>query len=128
MSIRLLDAKVTSNISVVLDNRFVDVSQKPFLKISKNKQKLINLLSDELELSGNIVVQCTGNADTAIVSKGLDYTCAGNNVKLMGADIDLLIILLYFWNSEMAEMKMLSEPTMKTLYAMSVGSEKVFQT
>ena len=128
MSIRLLDAKVTSNISVVMDNRFVDVSQKPFLNNSKNKQKLINLLSDELELSGNIVVQCTGNADTAIVSKGLDYTCAGNNVKLMGADIDLLIILLYFWNSEMAEMKMLSEPTMKTLYAMSVGSEKVFQT
>ena len=92
MSIRLLDAKVTSNISVVLDNRFVDVSQKPFLKISKNKQKLINFLSDELELSGNIVVQCTGDADTVIVSKGLDYTCAGNNVKLMGADIDLLII------------------------------------
>ena len=57
MSIRLLDAKVTSNISVVLDNRFVDESQKPFLKNSKNKQKLINLLSDELELSGNIVVQ-----------------------------------------------------------------------
>ena len=62
------------------------------------------------------------------MSKGLDYTCAGNNVKLMGADIDLLIILLYFWNSEMIEIKMLSEPTMKTLYAMSVGSEKVFQT
>lgn len=79
-----------------MDNRFADVSRKVLLNNSKNKQKLINLLFDELELSGNIVVQCTGDADTAIVSKGLDYTCAGNSVKLMGADINLLMILLYF--------------------------------
>ena len=79
-----------------MDNRFADVSRKVLLNNSKNKQKLINLLFDELELSGNIVVQCTGDADTAIVSKVLDYTCAGNSVKLMGADINLLMILLYF--------------------------------
>ena len=79
-----------------MDNRFADVSRKVFLNNSKNKQELINLLFDELELSGNIVVQCTGDADTAIVSEGLDYTCAGNSVKLMGADINLLMILLYF--------------------------------
>ena len=80
---RLLKAKVTSNI---LENRFAEVTQKPFLNDSKNKQKVINLLSDELELSGNVVVQCTGDADTAVVSKVLDYTCADNSVKLMGVE------------------------------------------
>ena len=108
--------------------RFAEVTQKPFLNDSKNKQKLINLLSDELELSGNVVLQCTGDADTAVVSKVLDYTFADNSVKLMGADTNLLIMLLYFCNSEMAEMTMLLDPTMKALYAISIGLEKVFQT
>ena len=54
---RLLKAKVTPNMSVELENRFADVTQKSFLNNSKNKQKFINLLSDELELSRNLVVQ-----------------------------------------------------------------------
>ena len=110
---RLLKAKVTPNTSVELENRFADVTQKSFLNNSKNKQKFINLLSDELELSRNLVVQCTGDTDTAIVSKDLDYVCDGNRVKLIGADADLLIMLLNFWNSEMAEITVLSEPTKK---------------
>ena len=93
---RLLKAKVTPNMSAELENRFADVTQKSFLNNSKNKQKFINLLSDELELSRNLVVQCTGDTDTAIVSKDLDYVCAGNRVKLIGADADLLIMLLNF--------------------------------
>ena len=100
---RLLKAKVTPNMSVELENRFTDVTQKSFLNSSKNKQKFINLLSDEL----------TGDADTVIASKTLDYACAGNSLKLIRADSDLLIMLLYFWNSEMAEITMLSEPTKK---------------
>ena len=104
---RLLKAKVTPNMSAELENRFADVTQKSFLNDSKNKQKFINLLSDELELSGNVVVQCTGDADTAIVSKVLDYACAGNSVKLIRGDTDLLIMLLHFWSSEMAEIAML---------------------
>ena len=93
--------------SVKLENRFVDVTQKSFLNNSKSKEKFINLLSDELELLGNVVAQCTGDADTTIVSKVLDYACAGNSVKLIRADTDLLIMLLYFWNGEMAEITML---------------------
>ena len=91
---RLLKAKVTPNMSVELENRFADVIQKSFLNNSKNKQKFINLLSDELELSGNVVAQCSGDADTAISSKVLDYACVGNSVKVIGADSDLLIMLL----------------------------------
>ena len=71
------------------------------------------MLFDKLELSHNVVLQCTGDADTVIVSKVLDYACAGNSLKLIGADIELQIMLLYFWNSEMAEITMLSELTKK---------------
>ena len=85
---RLLKAKVTPNISVELKNNFADVTHKPFFNNSKNKQKFINLLSDELELSGNKAVQGNGDAETAIVSKVLEYACAGNSVKLIGVDID----------------------------------------
>ena len=88
--------KLTQKMSVELENRFADLTQKSFLNNSKNKQKFINLLSDGLELSGDVVVQCTGDADTAIVSKVLDYVCTGNSVKLIGAHTDLLIMLLYF--------------------------------
>ena len=104
---RLPKVKAIPNMSFELENRVAE----SFLNNSKNKQKFINLLSDELELSGNVVVQCTGDADTTIVFKVLDYACAGNSVKLIGADTDLLIMLLYFWKSEMAEITMLSEPT-----------------
>ena len=96
-----------------LVNRFADETQKSFLNNSKNKQKFINLLSDELELSRNVVVQCTGDAKTAVVCKVLVYACVGNSVKLIGADTELLIMLLYFWNSKVAEITMLSEPTKK---------------
>ena len=47
------------------------------------------------------------------MSKILDYRCAGNSIKLIGADTNLLIILLYFWNSEIAEITMLSESIKK---------------
>ena len=103
---RLLKAKGTPNMSVELENRFADVTQKSFFNNSKNKQNFINLLSD-------VVVHRTGDADIAVVPKVLVYACACNSVKLIGADTELLIMLLYFWNSEMAEITMLSEPTKK---------------
>ena len=103
---RLLKAKGTPIMSVELENRFADVTQKSFLNNSKNKQNFINLLSD-------VVVHRTGDADIAVVSKVLVYACACISVKLIGADTELLIMLLYFWNSEMAEITMLSEPTKK---------------
>ena len=80
---------------------------------SKNKQKFISLLSDELELSGKVVAQRTGDADTAIVSKVLDYVCAAKSAILIRVDTDLLTMLLYFWNNETAEVTTLSKPTKK---------------
>lgn len=47
------------------------------------------------------------------MSKVLDYVCAGKSVILIRAGSDLLIMLLYFWNSETAEIATLSEPTKK---------------
>ena len=53
------------------------------------------MLFDELELSHNVVLQCTGDADSVIVSKVLDNACAGNSVKLIGADIELQSMSLH---------------------------------
>ena len=67
--------------------------------------------------NGN-VLQCRGDVDTPIVSIILDFSCAEENVCLIAADTDLLIMLIYMWNYMMGQIKMQSEGTRK--YKVSV--------
>ena len=46
-----------------------------------------------------------------IVSTAVDHACAGDNIELIAADTDLLIMLLYFWNSLMGQIIMRTEAT-----------------
>ena len=48
-----------------------------------------------------------------IVSTVLDHACTGDNVELIAADTDLLIMLTYFWNSLMGKIIMKTEATKK---------------
>ena len=48
-----------------------------------------------------------------IVSTVLDHACTGDNVELIAADIDLLIMLIYFWSSLMGQIIMKTEATKK---------------
>ena len=64
----------------------------------KNKQSLINLQSDTLEC-GHKVIRSSGDANIKIVSEVISEA-SKNNVTLIGADTDLIIMLLYFWNDD----------------------------
>ena len=59
------------------------------------------------------VVRCTGDATAMVVSTVLDYACTGGNVVLIAANTDLLIILIYVWNSIIGEITMNAEVTKK---------------
>ena len=48
-----------------------------------------------------------------IVSTVLDHTCTGDNVELIAANTDLLIMLIFFWNRLMGQIIMKTEVTKK---------------
>ena len=73
--------------------------------------QLINLLTEEFEKEGHVVNRSRDDADTLIVSTALDLAIGGNAVRVIAADTDVLILLLYFWNDEMADIFMVSEST-----------------
>ena len=57
------------------------------------------------------LIRWTGDASTVVVSTVLDYACTGGNVELIAADTDLLIMLMYVWNSIIGEITINSEAT-----------------
>ena len=59
------------------------------------------------------VVRSPGDADTVIVSNILDFACLGHEIKQIGADTDLVIMLIYMWNEMMGKITMKSETTGK---------------
>ena len=65
-----------------------------FLSTSSNKQALIDLISKRLRGKGCTVVNCTGDADTEIVSVTIAASEYGSTT-LIGEDTDLLVLLLY---------------------------------
>ena len=97
----------------LLKCKIVSVASKKdsFLANPYNKSKFIDLLATALESDGHEVIRCKGDADTSIVSAVLDRCCEGENVVLLAADTDLLIMLLYFWNDLMGHVIMKSEGT-----------------
>ena len=48
-----------------------------------------------------------------IVFTVLDHACTGDNAEVIAAGTDLLIMLIYFWNSLMGQIVMKSEASKK---------------
>lgn len=88
------------------EDNTVHVGQHFFLTNSNNKERLIDLISKYLKQDGHDVRQCDNDADTAIVDVALEYACSGKPVTVIAEDTDILVLLVYFWNSEMAEISM----------------------
>ena len=87
--------------------------QKSFLSNERNKQNFIDLLAGSLQSNGYTVVQSEDDADIDIVSTVINIASEGKNVTLVGADTDLLILLLYMWNESMGHIIMKCEGTRK---------------
>ena len=88
---------------VISENMPAHQSQHTFLSNDKNKMQFIDMLSKYLTDDGNIIIQCRDDADTSIVSNAIDFASFGHKVTVVADDTDILILLLYFWNSKMEE-------------------------
>ena len=92
---RNLKSSVSLDMAVQLDSSIGETTQKSFLANPRNNESLFDLLSYALSSNKHNVVRSPGDADTVIVSNVLDFACLGHEVELIGADTDLLIMLIY---------------------------------
>ena len=104
---RLRKSIIAPNMSVKLKNTFCEVSQTAFLSSSYNKLKFIDLLAVQFEADHCTIGRCTG--DHAVP----DNACTGGIMEVNAADTNLLIILIYFWNSLMGEINIKPEAKKK---------------
>ncbi len=51
----------------------------------------------------------TGDADTMIVQRALQYASEGSDVNVVADDTDVLVLLMYHWKQSMASIYFLSE-------------------
>ena len=84
-------------------------SQQAFLSNEKNKSQFISLLTKYLIEDGQIVHNSTGDADTLIVKCALEFAIRKNEVNVVADDTDVLILLIYHWKSNMADIYFYSE-------------------
>ena len=81
-------------------------NQQIFLSNENNKNQFILLLSKHLEADGNIA---DGDADTMIVTCVLQYAGQESEVNVVADDTDVLVLLMYHWKHNMADVYFLSE-------------------
>ena len=102
------------------------LNQQIFLCNERNKSQFIALLSHYLEADNQIVHQSAGDADTMIVACALQYATQGIEATVVADDTDVLVLLMYHWQKEMADVYFLSEmKTQKKLWNMRVISTKI---
>ncbi len=84
------------------------VNQEAFLSNERNKSQFIALLSHHLKADNQIVHQSSGDDDTMIVACALEYATQGIEVTVIADDTDILILLIYHWRKEMANVEIKS--------------------
>ena len=87
--------KCTSSDIIFDENMPTTTTQTAFLANSKNKQRLIEMVSEKMRMAGIRVIQAEADADTLIVSTAL--TVAEKEevpVVVVGTDTDLLVMLV----------------------------------
>ena len=84
-------------------------NQQLFIANEKNKVQFINLLSHYLRLDGHAGIQSESDADTQIVSAAIALASDGKHTTMIADDIDSLVLLLFNWNADMADIHLRSE-------------------
>ena len=118
--LRRLNSQQTSENVLVFEEGTVHYSKEKFLSNTKNKEQLIKLLASHFVTQGHQVLNCEEDADTQIVREALEVACRKENITVVAEDIDILVLLLYFWNTEMGEIFMTSEPRKKQEKSLSM--------
>ena len=79
----------------------------------RNKQQLIDLISDRLRKEGHIVRNADNDADYLIAKTALNYARESNDVLLFAEDCDILVMLVHHYDPEMADIGICKLPTGK---------------
>ena len=106
-------AKTSADIQV-LETNAVHNSQDAFLRNSRNKSQFIFLLTKNLRKEGHTVVNCEEDADTKVASAAIDLAAVGRSVTVIADDTDIIFLLTYHFQENMADIYFKSEKTMKT--------------
>jgi hypothetical protein len=85
-------------------------NQTMFLSNERNKQAFVNFLASLVKDSGYTVFEAPDDADTLIAKTAIDFARAKNtrSVTVIANDTDILVLLVYHFNTEMAEIFMMS--------------------
>ena len=98
-NVHLRRSKGTSSPTVLFtEDMLLQMMKEDFLRNADNKQRMINLNSDKLGLSGVNVLHAKGDADYLIVLTSIEICKASqysNEDTDTGEDTDLLVLLLH---------------------------------
>jgi len=82
--------------------------QNAFLSNERNKSAFVPLLVACLQAAGHTVRTASDNADTLMVKQALDIAKAGQAVSVIANDTDILVMLVYHFQSDMSDIFMYS--------------------
>lgn len=100
--------KASPNVAVE-ENKTAFQNASLFLLNESNKKQFVALLCQALLANGFEVYQSTGDADTLIVNTALIIARTNRTVTVVADDTDVLVMLVYHFKSEMADIFMLSD-------------------
>ena len=63
-----------------------------------------------MKADGQIVNNSTGDADTMIVASAPQFAAQGNTTTVVADDTDVLLLLMYHWKENMADVYFQCEP------------------
>lgn len=105
---RRQSGKISADI-IITDTTKVYKDQEAFLSNEMNKTQFIKFLANHLQIQGHNAKISNGDADTLIVSTALELARNGQSVVVVAEDTDIFIMLLYHWESDMADIHLRKE-------------------
>ena len=103
-----------SGTSVNFDGDMVlKLKKDVFLRNSANKQRLIKLLGEKLQLSGCNIIHAPGDADLMMVQMAVQSSKSITTV-LVGDDADLLVLLCHHADTSARDLFLIPQPKQKS--------------
>ena len=97
-------------VNIQIDDAWqVAVHQEAFRSNERNKDQFEKMLHNSLETDGHSIIQSHGDADTNIVSEALQLAIQGNSVTVAANNRDILVMLLFHFSNDMANISLLLE-------------------
>ena len=104
-----------SGLSVNFDSDMVlKLKKDVFLSNTANKQRLINLLGEKLQLSGCNIIHAPGDADLMIVLEMAVQSAKSITTVLVGDDTNLLVLLCHHADTSARDLFFIPQPKQRS--------------